>query len=122
VERQAQAQSVKLYAYAQLAMLAALALLGVVAWRYFGAKDAFEVARDLKEKTPLGLPARALDTGISSAVGREETFGGWLAEMFDPTTRAANKMLRSPVVLPQDRSAPDYSTPPYFGDMGGPSP
>lgn len=33
-------------------------------------------------------------TGIVSAItGREETFGGWLAELFDPATRRAREML-----------------------------
>jgi hypothetical protein len=92
-------------------MLAALAVAGFFLWRYLQGKSPLEVARDLKESTPLGIPARALDAGISSATGREETFGGWLAEVFDPATRAANEMLRTPPILPHANASEDYSTP-----------
>lgn len=90
----------KLYATVQLALLAALAVAGIFLWRYLQVSTPLEIARDLKEKTPLGIPARAIDSGITAATGREETLGGWFAELFDPATRAANAMLRSP--LPHD--------------------
>jgi len=36
-------------------------------------------------------------TGVVSQVtGREETLGGWLAELFDPGTRAVARMLGAP--------------------------
>lgn len=86
----------------ELLAFVAVALFAFFAWRYFTAKDAFEIARDLKERTPLGIPARTIDSSITAATGREETLGGWLAELFDPATREANQMLRAPVVLPQE--------------------
>jgi hypothetical protein len=51
-----------------------------------------EGASWLKEKTPLGIPSRAIDSGISAATGREETLGGWLNEFFDPNARAVAEM------------------------------
>lgn len=77
--------------------------LGVIAWliyRYI--KDAggigaatMQGANVLKNDTPLGIPARAIDSGISAATGREETLGGWLAELFNPSTRAFNASMQT---------------------------
>lgn len=101
----------KLYAYTQLVMLAALAVAGLFLWRYLKGKNPLDIARDLKESTPFGIPARALDSGISVATGREETLGGMLAEIFSSSTRAANEMLRTPPILPHKNASADYSTP-----------
>jgi hypothetical protein len=101
----------RIYAYAQLAMLAALGIAGIFLWRYLQGKSPLDVARDLKDSTPLGIPSRALDAGISSATGREETLGGFLAEIFDGSTRRANEMMRTPPILPHDNATEDYSSP-----------
>lgn len=75
-----------------LATIAAFGALAFVAWRYFSGRNVLDVARDLKESTPLGLPSRALDAGISAATGREETLGGWLAGIFNPATRTVDSL------------------------------
>lgn len=105
----------KYYAFAQLTLLAVAAFFGFIFWRYLIGNSAFDISRDLKEKTPLGLPARAIDSGISAATGRDETLGGLFAEWFDPATRAANEMMRTPPILPHDKITEDYSTPFFYG-------
>lgn len=109
----------RLQVFASLAMLALASVAAFFAWRYLQGKSPLDVARDLKDATPLGIPARAIDSGISAATGRDETLGGWFAELFDPATRAANAMLRTPPILPHANTTADYSTPPdYF--LGAP--
>lgn len=76
-----------------LAILAALAFAAYVAWKLFG-KGAFAGADWLKQSTPLGAPSRAIDAGISAAIGREETLGGWLADLFNPSAREVNNIYR----------------------------
>lgn len=91
----------KLEGFAALATLAVAAVIGYFIWQYFKGKDVLSVAQDLKANTPLGIPARAIDTTISSATGRDETLGGWLAELFNPATRAT-ATITAPIALPHD--------------------
>lgn len=90
--------------------LLTLAVLGFLAWKaygYFQSRGVLGSASDLKEKTPLGVPARVIDSAISAATGREETLGGWLAELLDPMTRKANAMLGTPAAqIVKPKSAP----------------
>lgn len=86
-------------------LLVVLAVLGIgafIAWRYFSSRGVLGAAQDLKENTPLGIPARGIDAAISAATGREETLGGWLAEMFDPATRAVSEQYGARRVKPVD--------------------
>lgn len=70
-------------------------------WKWISDKGgiaaaSLSVGATLKNSTPLGIPARAIDSGISAATGRDETLGGWLAELFNPATRQLAKQLNTP--------------------------
>ena len=106
----------KVEGFAALAVLAFFGVVAIVVYRYIkkaggigGAAVNAGVA--LKENTPLGIPARVIDAGVSKATGRNETLGGFLAETFDPTTRAANTMLNSPPPIKATSSAPSVGQP-----------
>jgi hypothetical protein len=51
----------------------------------------------LKQKLPDAIksvalaPSRAADSAVTALTGREETLGGWLAEIFNPATRAVSR-------------------------------
>jgi hypothetical protein len=78
-------------------MLIAVSVGGFFLYRWLRAGGLFDAGNALKANPVIGAPARAIDSAISAATGREETFGGWLAEMLDPATRKANAMLGTPV-------------------------
>lgn len=80
-------------------MVAIVAVLAWLVYKLFG-KGIMQGAQWLKEETPLGAPARGIDAMISSAAGREETLGGWLAEMLDPATRKVNQVFSTPIHRP----------------------
>lgn len=91
------------YVYALLGT-AALVILGIggfflYRWLTSGDGPLANVGNALKA-SPLGIPARGIDAGISAATGREETLGGWLAEMFDPNTRKVGEVLKMNPVKP----------------------
>jgi hypothetical protein len=83
-----------------LVVLAVLGIGAVIAWRYFSSRGLLGSAQDLKANTPLGIPARTIDAGISAATGREETLGGFLAEIFDPATRSVSEQYGARRVKP----------------------
>jgi hypothetical protein len=62
---------------------------------------AWAARRALPALNPLN-PENIVNQGVTGLVtelaGRPETLGGWLAELFDPATRAANEMLRTPPI------------------------
>lgn len=97
----------KYVALAQLAFYAVIAaLLGVgvfllVRWLRSGDGAVAQISNALKD-SPLGAPARGVDAAISAATGRDETLGGWLAELFDPATRQVNASLKrtKPITTP----------------------
>ncbi len=78
-----------------LLFIAALSILAFLLWRFVqskgGAGPAAIAAGAYLKTTPLGVPSRALDDGITAMTGREETLGGMLAEWFDPATREFNR-------------------------------
>ena len=95
------------YVYALLGV-SALALLGIggfflYRWLTSGDGPLANIGNAAKA-SPLGIPSRAIDAGITAATGRDETLGGWLAEWFDPSTRAANQMLKLNPVKPTGAS------------------
>lgn len=89
--------------FAMLAILAALGAGAFILWRWIESKGGLGEAL---KASPLGVPSRAIDAGISYATNRDETLGGWLAEILDPSTRAARKMLETP---PAPKPASPYS-------------
>lgn len=90
---------INLLSWVKLAMIGA-ALVGIfflVKWIL--KRGLFGIATDLKA-SPLGIPSRAIDSTISSATGREETLGGMIAEIFNPSTRAVSKIYSRPKPAP----------------------
>lgn len=75
--------------YVALAAIAFAAFMMLRRWLNAGDGAASQIGNALKD-SPLGIPARGIDATISAATGREETLGGWFAELFDPATRQAN--------------------------------
>lgn len=78
-----------------VAVLAALAIGAALFVRWLNTRGVMGAAQDLKENTPLGIPARAIDSTISAATGREETLGGALADWLNPVARTANAEIDS---------------------------
>lgn len=80
-------------------LIVGVAIVGIllyIAHKLFG-KGIMQGAQWLKEETPLGAPARVIDSVVTKATGREETLGGWLAEILDPSTRKVNEIFSSPI-------------------------
>lgn len=81
-------------------VVAIAAALGAIVWLLFSwirdkggiGQAAIAAGTTLKNDTPFGVPARIIDQGLTRATGREETLGGWLAELFDPATRALRQL------------------------------
>jgi hypothetical protein len=81
-----------------LAGLAALAAFGV--WLLLnrdrligGVKQAANLVNPASSEN---IANRAVTATVSSVAGREETLGGWLAEIFDPATRRVNREYQTP--------------------------
>lgn len=106
-----------------LAVFAAIAYAVYLLAKYIKSKGgvgdaALAGAQTLKDSTPLGIPARGIDAGISMATGRDETLGGLLAEWFNPTTKAANAMLQmNRVTKPMGAASVGGSADPFVGDL-----
>lgn len=94
----------RLQLFAAFGILGVLVVAGIALFVWIRSKGG--IGEALKA-SPLGIPSRAIDAGITAATGREETLGGWIAEVLNPATRAANKMLQAPV--PRVGSAPQPS-------------
>lgn len=99
---------------AVLGVLALVAIGGLLIWRWIEKKGGLGAATvaagvALKENTPLGIPARGIDAGISAATGREETLGGFFAELFDPSTRQLARELRSDPPPPSNDTSDLFS-------------
>jgi len=75
-----------------------LVLILAAAW---AARRALPVLNPLN---PENIVNRGVTGIVTELTGRPETLGCWLAEIFDPATRRANEMLRTPPILaaPQD--------------------
>ena len=69
-----------------------------------GARRVVEVVGDVGEAVNPLNPENVFYSGASGATTvltqREETFGGWLAELFNPATRAVRDMLEKPMTAP----------------------
>jgi len=81
-----------------LFLLAAVALVGYVAFKLVGLLKSLAPKVGAAASAVASAPSNAANALASKVTGRDETFGGALAEVFDPTTRAANAMLKSPPV------------------------
>jgi hypothetical protein len=85
-------------AFGWLKFALALAALVLVGWLALKLREYLPKAGEAiasAARTTAALPYNAASSAVSAATGREETLGGWFAELFDPSTRAANKMLSS---------------------------
>jgi hypothetical protein len=107
-----------LYSLLALALLAALAFAAWKVYTLIGKKGGgvAGAAAVLKESTPLGIPSRAIDAGISAATGREETLGTWLAGVLSADVRHADKLMEravKPVAVPNDLDAELRASAPY---------
>lgn len=99
------------YGWAKAIVLLAAVALGVFfAWRFYRKSQSDGVGAALKS-SPLGLPSRAIDAVISDATGRDETLGGWLAEIFSPSVRAANRAITAPLPRPRKPSGNPLASP-----------
>jgi hypothetical protein len=81
-----------------LAALAALALFGIWVWsnKKTLAEGIGQAANLVNPSSSQNLVNRAVTAGVSRATGRDETFGGWLADIFDPATRRVNREYLTP--------------------------
>lgn len=68
---------------------AGLGLVLIVGAVWAGRRVA-NVANAVNPLNPNNVAAQGANAIASAVTGREETLGGWLAELFDPATRAVN--------------------------------
>jgi hypothetical protein len=84
-----------------LAGIVLLAIFGVWIWtqRERLAGGVKQAANLVNPASSQNLANRAVTETVTTITGRQETLGGWLAEIFSGTTREANRQLEESRVL-----------------------
>lgn len=76
-----------------IAILAGVGAVAFVGYKIWSNRAAIGAA--VNPADPNNIAATAANSVTRTLTdGREETLGGWLASIFDPATRAANRMVR----------------------------